>query len=296
MILILDNDKKIKLDSKSILSRITDSLDIKMKKTYEWIHTDEGQIIVRAITSLSSYVVGDPTGVLMPSIFDSADDLIRKRFLNDVPDLINRLDKIKSQINFAFVKSDDGQKLLRDTIKNIIHETNEEKINYLKQFLISSYTESNPDYAIIKNYYKILENMEPIHIKLLTILKNPEGILRDIAGKRRNARYLDEKRRHGMKNCLIVWNSDDDGDDLNIFYLKTDPLVYQNALKDFLNWNITSMVFLKHWVYFQNDTFEENFANLIRDITRFITPFGRKFIDFVYSSHSANLDLYSELE
>lgn len=260
---------------------ISNELKKKLSQVGSWIFSSDGLKISKIISSLGSFVVGEPIGFLLPFIIESTDIVIRKRFLKHFPDLVDKLQKNKDKMNLEFVRGEIGQELLRETIQKMIHETNEEKINHLKSFLINAYSKDS-DEAIIKNCQKILLNMDPIHIKILSILRNPEKILRDVAENRKQNPRSENESLYGKNQYVLYWEPLAD-DDINMYYLKTNPMLYENSLKDLVTWNILETVFLKSWVYFDH-TFEQNFQSILRDIYRWTTPFGQQFLEFIYDN------------
>lgn len=277
------SDQKLpeKTQEKTILSSIKKSVRSKLQTTFTWLETEEGKLLSKGIAILSPIIVGDPIGFLFPFIIESADTVIRKKFLNHLNDIANKLESEKPNLNIDFIKSEEGQKLLKDTFRKIIQDSNEEKITYLKKFLLSSYSDKKPDAELTNTLFKILSNMEPIHIKLLTILKNPKEILIHVANEReKNPRPIG-KRPHGKLDSAEYW-SEDEYDDLNNFYLHSELIVYSNAHKDLVTWNILETKFHKFWLYFDKGTFESNLDTHLREIERWTTPFGKKLLEYLY--------------
>ena len=125
--------------------------------------------------------------------------------------------------------------------------------------------------------------MEPIHIKLLAFLKNPKEIMLDVANERKKIPRPIENRPYGKKDCVVFW-SEDNYDDLNQFYLHSDPVVYSNAHKDLVTWNILDAKLLKFWLYFDEPEFSINMKSHLREFERWLTPFGKKFLKYLYDN------------
>ena len=267
------------------LENIKSQLREKISNTGTWIYSSEGKLVTKIIASIGSFVVGDPTGFVLPFILESSDVVIRKRFLKHFPDLVNRLEQNRERLNHNYLKSSEGQKMLKDTLRSIIQETNEEKIEYLKKFLLTSYTTKKPNSELINTFFRILINMEPIHIKLLTVLKNPKEIMIYVANERKKNPRPVESRPHGKNDCAVYW-SENKYDDLNNFYLHSDPVVYSNAHKDLVTWNILETKFHMFWLYFDQTTFDVNLDGHLREIERWTTPFGKKFLEYVYDNNA----------
>lgn len=266
-----------------IIHNIRNQLKDKLQTSLFWLNTTEGDILSKGIKILSSFIVGQPIGFLLSFIIECADSTIRKEFLPNLLDVANRLENEKS-LNKNFIQSPEGQKLLKDTLRKIIQETNQEKIEYLKRFLITTYSDKTPDSELINIFFKILTSMEPTHIKLLTILKNPKEIITKVANERKKNPRLEGERPYG-KNNHSVYFTEDHNDDLNNFYLHIDPVIYSNAHKDLVTWNILEIKIRKFWLY-DDDIPGSNFDSLIRDIERWTTQFGRQFLDHIYKNDS----------
>lgn len=271
-----DDNSKMTL----LIAQIKDRLNTELQTTLSWFDTIDGRILFKGLSTISPYIVGSPIGFLFPFILESADMIVRQRFLKNLSDIGDQFDHEKSNLNIDFIKDQKGQQLLKDTFRKIIQENNEEKIEYLKKFLITAYSDKKPNSELTNAFFKILVDMEPIHIKLLTILKNPEEILLKIAEQRKqNPRPIAE-RKYGKSEYVLYW--EDSGlDDINEFYLQANPIVYHNALKDLEKWNILQTVFIRHWIYFDS-TFNGNFESMINDIKRWTTVFGEQFLDSIY--------------
>jgi hypothetical protein len=89
---------------------------------------------------------------MIPSLI--ADTLKRELLEKHVPDLGERLKENYSQLNHEFIKTPEGRKLFKETVTQILEETNEEKIEFLKKFLLRSYLVENPDFERIRKYMK----------------------------------------------------------------------------------------------------------------------------------------------
>jgi len=208
-------------EDNSIVLKITESIQNKAKDAFLWINTSEGKIITKTIASLTSYVVGDPTGMLFPTILECADYTIRKRFTKHIPDLVQKLEENKMNLNEKFIKSEFAQTLLRETIKEIVNEPDEEKIKTLKQFLVSAYVQEDPKEAVLRNYKKILLEMDGMHIQILSVLSNPQKISLDIIKK-----TLSESK----DSFKIAENYNQ--------FLKMNNTLFTKSIRDLSNWAI----------------------------------------------------------
>lgn len=256
-------------DKKQTLKKIDDSLDEHLRKTFVWIRTDEGQIVVNAIASLSSYVIGDPTGVLMPSIIQSADAFIRKRLLKRVPNLMDELNRESPRINEEFVKSDVGQNLLRETLKNLIDESNEEKANLHKKFLINSYVNTDTSKERISIYMKVLVSLDNIDLQILQVLWKPGKIVREIIESKKIG--LDGVFSYAIKNDIIE-------------YMQINTHLFNRSLVKLESESIISTK--GSTIVWSSGGFYDRFKNEIinrtcDDVHRLVTPLGLDFMNFI---------------
>lgn len=264
----MDIKKLSNSDKKEILSKIDNTLDSHLRKAYDWIHTDEGQIIVNVIQSLSSYAVGNPIGLLTPSIIQSADLMIRKRFLKRVPNLMDKLDKVSPQINEDFLKSDTGQNLLRQTLTKLIEEENDEKSEMYKRFLINCYTNLDVKKERISTYMNILTSLEPIQLKILGVLCKPEETVERILEKRD---YMQTKipiaLKNDVKRLLVI---DEEIFERAITKLESEKIISREGLEIL-------------WCSGEYPNHYENEARIrmIDTLKRFVTDFGKDFVIYV---------------
>ena len=209
-------------EEKSLITKITQPLNTKLTGVLSWINGSEGKILTKTIAGLTSFVVGDPTGMLFPTILECADIIIRKRVLNHYPDLVSRLNNMKNDLNMGFVKSDFGQYMLKEILHKIACEENEEKIQNLKSFLISAYKQQDPNELTIRICLKRLLQMDSTHIQILSVFDNPELAIRKIAKENEPAGSL----------------SIEVPKDINTHYLKFDEIIFITNLQELQNWGI----------------------------------------------------------
>ena len=217
------------VNENSVLSKLKDTLQSKISTTYSWINTGEGKIVSRIIASLGSFAVGDPTGMIVPLILECSDHVVRKRFIKHFPDLLNKLESEKLKINEKFLKSAVGQQLLRDTLREIIHEDNEEKIEYLKSFLLNSYVQQNPNEIVIKRYQKLLLQMDSSHLQILSSISSPYvatlKVVKDLT--------LDIVLGGAADNINLK--------DYNTHYFKMNKTIFETSIQDLKTWGIADL-------------------------------------------------------
>jgi hypothetical protein len=251
----------------SIVAKIIEPLKSKTSGILSWIYSPEGNIITKTIAGLSSYVVGDPTGMVFSTILECADYGIRKRVLKHFPDLVEKLDREKIDLNMTFIKSELGQQLLRDTIKAFTKETEDRKIEKLKDFLISTYRQQNPDEAFTRASSKRLLEMDSIHMQILSAFNNPENTLRSICS---------QKKPDGQTIKLEI------AKDLNPYFLKMDDSIFSSALKELENWGILDKVVnTQSFGGCRIDNIELGIRSNSQMLRDKITDFGKRFIELV---------------
>lgn len=215
-----------------VISKVKESLRKKLSDSLSWLDTDEGKIISRAITSLGSFAMGDPTGIVLPLIIESADNLVRKRFVKHFPDLMDKLEKSKARLNEDYIRSESGQSALRETLKKIITESNEEKIELFKKLLIESYEGGRVHEQENRFLFKILSEMEVEHLQILAVLNSPDSVIEKTFEEIKKEAIKLEPPREQVS--LLVWKS------IRKYYLKMDEHIFEKVLDDLKNWKLLS--------------------------------------------------------
>lgn len=259
-----------KLDKNQILAKITSSLGDNMKNAFSWIHGEEGQIIFNSISQLTSYVVGDPTGVLMPFIFQSTDLVMRKRLLKRVPDLLHGLDEQRDQFDQDFLKSSIGQDLLRKTLQELIEQESDEKAEAHKQFLLNAFSTKDVSRSRIETFMKILVSLEPLDLQVLRVFYDPSNLIKQITERNKKdgifSFNLQTDFRHflGIEQGLF---------DRSITRLETDHLIATQGM--LAQWSSGS---------YAKEYFEAGVQRATEDASRMITPLGKDFVKFVIAT------------
>lgn len=228
-------------------------------------------------TYLLPHVVGNElvmaaTLPLVPSLI--VDTYKRERFQTHVSDLGKRLYDSKEELNSEFIKSVYGRKSFEDTIKSILDETEKEKIESLKNFLLNSYKQQEPDEMLTRFYFDRLCEMDVRHIQILLFFENPISNLEIIFNKRK------------QNNMLHV----DLPKDLNTYCLKWHDKLFESAFEDLRDWGFIQA--RATGTYSRNDL-ETKKDKMIEDIvykldTQF-TSYGKNFLKFVRAG-SASID------
>jgi len=138
---------------------------------------------------------------MIPSLI--IDEAKRRIFDREVLDLGNRLDSVRDIINHKFIQSDEGRKIFQTLIEEIIHKSEQGKIQHLKQFIVFSYTQENPNELLLRNYRRILLQMDFVHIQLWGTLIQPSEIIQ---------KYVDSKERPSNEQLHIPYDFNADVD------------------------------------------------------------------------------------
>jgi len=258
------------------LIRLQDKIKDKVQPL-GWLTTEAGRHVMRSVAMIGSFALGDPTGFILPMIVETADITVRKRFIKHVPELVNTLESNRDHLNFEFIKTDLGQKILRDSISNIINETEEEKIQFMKNFLLHSYKQENPDDVFIRTCFSLLSRMDSVHLQILSTFSNPKIPLEKVCHEKIN-NYVENT---GYDYTINLWT------DWNPYYFKIDPEVYNNILKELLNWNILHKhhsdadnlnPFMKN---LEPKSLDQLWTSMIDVVQDHRTEFGKRFYTFL---------------
>lgn len=254
----------------SILAEISESLQGKIVKVFSWIGTEEGKIVSRAIASLASFGIGDPTGMIFPLILKSTEVRVRKRLLKHVPDFIDRLEKEKIRINKNFFNSETGQELLRNTFREFLNQKDEEKIEYHKTFLLNSYVEQDPNEELISSYWDILISLSTTSLLILKVLINPEKKAVEIF-EYKKGKDEGDYFSYSLKTDLIkVLGINESVFNRASTKLESEGLI--NTTGTSVNWSEAR---------YHEYQFENYYKRVSDDARRLVTDYGKNFYKFV---------------
>lgn len=176
-------DDKLEQKKNDFITKIQ-HLGDEIKKSLSWLNENDGKILVDGISLLIPFVTGSPFGTMLPFLIECADFTVRKRFLREYSDLTNRLDKIKPMANDDFIKSETGQKFLRDLFKQIVEENDKEKLEFQKRFLLNTFIQNEPNIERLCTYHSILTSLEPAQLRILSAIATPKETVKKIMQKR----------------------------------------------------------------------------------------------------------------
>jgi hypothetical protein len=169
---------------------------------------------INSITSTMQASLGNELiiATVIPMIPSLALDEVKKRiFDTEMQDLGQKLYHNRDQLNHNFIESVEGRKLFQDILQEIINKSEQEKIQYQKQFLVSSFILETPDQLKLKKYREILLQMTSLDVKLLHLFCEPEDFIRQL----RITKYKLHEEQGGDTQLLLPMN-------LNDYHFKVD--------------------------------------------------------------------------
>ena len=261
-------------DESKIQIRISKSLREQISKAYSWIDTSEGKIISRATASLSSFIFGDPTGLIVPLILECSNYAVRKRFVRHFPDLLNKMEKSKSLINQKFLLSDLGQKIIRETLRQIIEQDDEQKIEKQKNFLINTLTSMEPDKERIDTFLKILISLEPTQLKILSSLSNSEKTATSIMNMKDSSKPTIPMNL--KKDFKLLLGIDDELFERSLSRLESENLITIHGEE--IAWATGE---------YDQEYSKEAIHRMETTLDRIITNFGKNFVDHIRNTNDS---------
>jgi len=269
-----NNESDAKRKEAKKLFLVTNQISSEIKKRLDpnsWLSLDEGKFLTNLIIQMSPLVaMGDPIGMLIPSVIYLGDLGLRDRFLRRTPKLMEAINAKRAKINMDFLQSELGQQMLRDNFDQIVHEIEDEKVNRIKNFFVSSCLDENPDQVYIRNCHRILLSMDGFHVRLISILENPEEAIRETYRAKIKELYNSMEFKEIILNPWI---------DINKYYLHIDNFLYNKTLGDLEDWGI-----FKGSISFES-SYPLNEEKIVEDLSERIgftvTSFGRRFLKYI---------------
>ena len=171
-------------------------------------------------------------------------------------------------MNEEFFKSDIGQKLLRDTLQEIIKQTDEEKIELHKRILLNAFKKPDLGNALIVEYFELLKRLESTQLRILSSLFQPDEIVRQIFERIKGNR--DNVTDFALKRNLQE-------------ILEIDPLLFETASIKLEAENLISTEGKTTlWCAggYRNTELEEGMRTMAKGAHELLTQYGIKFIKF----------------
>lgn len=249
------------------LAKIKNSLKSEFEQVFLWLGKSEGQLLSNSLMTLSA-LLPQPFGIVFPMVMQCSDYLIRERFLKHFPDLVTKLAAEKSRINEEFLKSPEARELLRDVLGEIIKQTDEEKIEYLKKFLLNSYAMVDMNYQEINEFLEILKSFQPTQLQILNILVNPQVTVEKIIEKWRLQRHQTWALRDDLMDILQL---DKEFFNRSISKLESFGLISPASGSMLIQWDTGKYV---------EESLDSTRTQMITKYQKLVTDFGLKFVKF----------------
>lgn len=202
---------------------------------------------------------------MIPSLL--YDTVKREIFEKDISNLGNRLFEEREKINRDFINSPLGRKLFKDIIKEIFEETDKDKIEYQKRFLLNAFIQNLPNIDRLSAYHKILLSLEPPQLRIIGALSNFEETVRQILTKRDESKpTIPIDLRGDVRRLLKI---DNEIFERAITRLETDKLIARDGLE--ISW--------------YNSNLEQRLVDRAKEhmesaLSRLVTDFGKEFVSY----------------
>ena len=196
---------------------------------------------------------------MIPDTLDLTNTVRNSHHISDLADLINAK---KDKINQEFITSPYGHKLIKELVKEIINEVDEDRIKYLKNFFVNATTSQNIREQTIMMFHEKLLQMQPIHLQVLHALHEPREPIKYILSKNKN-----------MKQLKLPA-------DFNI-YIQTDSFIFDVTIDDLRTWNILKSSVGQSSIGNVFKDVDETINSAVRDTTHRFSGLGDEFIKFM---------------
>ena len=89
--------------------------------------------------------------------------------------LVNSVNAVSDKVNQEFVKRDDFLDVFEEATRYVVTERNDEKRLFFKNILVRSITSFDCDYDKTERYFRLLDNLTEIELRILAVLDNPDS-------------------------------------------------------------------------------------------------------------------------
>lgn len=203
---------------------------------------------------------------MIPSLV--VDHIKQEIFKEHMPDLATRLLTEQRNLDEKYIQSREGQKLFKDTIKQILDETNDEKIEFLKKFLVNSYVLPDTASEIKYQFLVTLSALTPIELSILRIMFNPTSHVEKIVDE---IKPYDGHIRFSIKDDLCE-------------YLQLNEILFEKSVSNLKkNDCISDEGKDQKWSQgvYKDSLKNELIVRASADIKQIVTSFGNNFVKFV---------------
>lgn len=127
------------------------------------------------IKELTSYL---PLGKTAVGIYEELQSKQIERKINRLVEfysnLANTVNAINDRINKEYVNKDDFLDVFEEATRYVVSERQASKRNLFKNILANSITSSDCDYDKTERYFRLLDNLSDLELRVLAVLDNPE--------------------------------------------------------------------------------------------------------------------------
>lgn len=88
--------------------------------------------------------------------------------------LADSLNTVFDRVNQAYVNKDDFLDVFEEATRYVVLERSDEKRMFFKNIMTSSITSTDCDYDKTERYFRLLDNLTDIELKILAVLDNPD--------------------------------------------------------------------------------------------------------------------------
>lgn len=251
---------KVKLKGK------LESTFLEAKQALEsWWYSDDGLTLQNSLLSLGALMdYGYLAGMVFPYLQYLLDPSKRRRFTVHIKDLDVKLRE--GSVNKEFARSELGHKIFENTIKIIIEEIDDEKIEAHKTFLLTSYTKPDMEKELLASYHDTLLSLRSIELQIFRALHYPDGMIKKI---------YESKFSGGDGHADFVLKTD------IMSFLEIEPTLFEKSIKKLTSEDLITREGLEiQWMTgnYHKSNMHDGIKRATTDAHRLITDYGKKFM------------------
>lgn len=126
---------------------------------------------------VKSVLASFPVGAAAIAVYNELEAKQVKRKIKRLEEFYHSLDericKVRTQVNEEFINKDDFLDVFEEATRYVILERQSEKREMFKNILANSIISKDCDYDKTERYFKLLDNLSDIELKILAVLNNP---------------------------------------------------------------------------------------------------------------------------
>ena len=126
---------------------------------------------------LKSILASTPVGATAVEVYNELNAKQVQRKIERLEEFYNSLDerisKIEDQVNKEFVSKEDFQDVFEEATRYVVLERQGKKRELFKNILANSIIAKECDYDKTERYFRLLDNLSDMELKVLAVLENP---------------------------------------------------------------------------------------------------------------------------